>query len=140
VETVNVTVKYDDQVRFVAEARDHRVVCDQPVANKGSDKGMTPPEFLLASLGTCAGYYAVEYLHARSLPTTGLEVKVEAGKASAPARLDQFQITVHTPGLEERHRLGVLRAVKTCLVHNTLVHQPSITVDVQATVEQLSPA
>jgi putative redox protein len=140
VKTVNVSVKYDDQVRFVAEARGHQVVCDQPIANKGSDKGMTPPEFLLASLGTCAAYYAVEYLRARNLSTAGLEVAVEAGKASAPARLDQFRITVQTPGLEERHQQGVLRAVKACLVHNTLLHQPSVTVEIQARVEHLSPA
>lgn len=131
---MKVTVKYDDQVRFVAEARGHEVICDQPQSNKGSDRGMTPPEFLLTSLGTCAAYYAVEYLRTRSLSTVGLEVAVEAGKASAPARLDQFRISVHTPDLEERHRQGVLRAVKSCLVHNTLLHQPSIAVEVNAAV------
>ena len=42
---------------------------------------MTPPEFMLASLGACAGYYAAEYLRARSLSTEGLEVRVTAEKA-----------------------------------------------------------
>jgi organic hydroperoxide reductase OsmC/OhrA len=28
---------------------------DQPVENGGHDEGMTPPELLLASLGSCAG-------------------------------------------------------------------------------------
>jgi len=135
--TVNVTVKYNDQVRFIAEARGHQVVCDQPASNKGSDTGMTPPEFLLVSLGTCAAYYALEYLRTRSLPTEGLQVSVEAAKATAPARLDQFRIIVHTPELDERHQQGILRAVKSCLVHNTLLHQPALAIELNAAVPAL---
>lgn len=131
---MNVTVKYEDKVRFTAETRGHRVVCDQPVSNKGEDAGMTPPEFLLASLGTCAGYYAVEYLKARHLPTAGLEVSVEAEKAMGPARLGEFRIVVRTGGLDERHREGVLRAVKACLVHNTLLHAPKVAVELESAV------
>jgi uncharacterized OsmC-like protein len=61
------TVHYVAGVRFEAEARGHKILCDQPADNGGSDAGMTPPEFLLASLGACAGYYAVQYLTARKL-------------------------------------------------------------------------
>jgi hypothetical protein len=40
------------EVKFEAIARGHRVICDQPATLGGSDSGMTPPEFLLVSLGT----------------------------------------------------------------------------------------
>jgi uncharacterized OsmC-like protein len=92
---------------------------------------MTPPELLLSSLGTCAAYYAAEYLRARNLPVNGLEVRVEAEKASAPPRLSRFQLHVQTADLEERHRQGVLRAVKSCLIHNTLLHAPQILIETQ---------
>jgi putative redox protein len=131
---VNVTVTYEDKVRFRAEARGHQILCDQPTSNKGEDTGMAPPEFLLVSLGTCAGYYAVEYLKTRHLPTTGLAVDVHASKAAAPARLGEFHITVHTPDLEPRHRDGILRAVKACLVHNTLIHPPQIAIEVESLI------
>ncbi len=87
---------------------------------------MSPPEFLLVSLGTCVGFYAAQYLRARSLPTEGLEVRVTAEKATQPARLDSFRIEVAVPELELRHQEGVLRAAKACLVHNTLLHPPQI--------------
>jgi putative redox protein len=120
-------VRYLGGVRFEAEARGHKVMCDQPAENGGEDTGMTPPEFLLASLGTCAGYYAVQYLKARQLSTDGLTVKVEAGKAAQPARMENFRILIEVPGLEEpRHRDGVIRAAKNCLIHNTMLHAPSI--------------
>ncbi len=125
-------ITYLDGVRFEAEARGHRVVCDQPADNGGADEGMTPPEFMLASLGTCAGFYAVQYLKARALPAQGVGVKVVAAKALQPARLASFRIEVSVPGLEdERHRAGVLRAVKSCLIHNTLLNAPSIEIELQ---------
>ncbi|HVX65459.1 MAG TPA: OsmC family protein [Bryobacteraceae bacterium] len=120
-------IRYLDGVKFEAEARGHKVLCDQPVSNSGKDEGMTPPEFLLASLGTCAGFYAVQYLTARSLPSEGLTVRVAAEKAAAPARLASFRIEINVPGLtDERHREGVLRAAKACLIHNTLAHAPAV--------------
>jgi uncharacterized OsmC-like protein len=93
---------------------------------------MTPPEFLLVSLGTCAGFYAAQYLKARGLPAEGLEVKVSAEKAKLPARLGRFRIEVLAPALDPRHEEGVLRAVKACLVHNTLVNAPAIETVVRA--------
>jgi putative redox protein len=126
-------IHYLDGVRFEVEAGRHRIICDQPVSNQGADEGMTPPDLLLASLGTCAGFYAVQYLKARNLPTTGLQVKVSAQKALQPARLAKFQIAVEAPELqEERHREGLLRAVKGCLIHHTLLQAPEIEIQILA--------
>lgn len=126
-------VDYIGGTAFKTKIRDHEVICDQPLSNGGQDAGMSPPEFLLASLGTCAGFYATQYLRARSLPADGVRVTVEAQKAAdKPARLGAFQINVIVPGLEdERHKEGVMRAVKSCLIHNTLLHPPAIEVALQ---------
>ena len=123
---MEVIIEHVKDVEFRVAARSHRVTCDQPLENAGSDAGMSPPEFLLASLGTCAGYYAAQYLRTRSLPVEGLAVRVSAEKAAAPARLGSFRIEVTTPQLEARHREGVMRAVKSCLIHNTLLNPPVI--------------
>jgi len=131
---MEVVAHYLGSSKFEIAARGHRVICDQPVENGGSDEGMSPPEFLLASLATCAAYYATQYLKTRGLPTEGLEVRVGAEKAQQPARLATFHIEVSTPALDERHQAGVLRAAKACLIHNTLLGGPSIEVSVKAAV------
>ena len=125
-------VRYVDGVRFEAESRGHRVVCDQPLDNSGTDTAMSPPEFLLVSLGTCAAFYALQYLRTRSLPVDGLEVRVTAEKARHPDRLDSFRITVQVSDLEPKRQEGLLRAVKLCLVHNTLLNPPSIETVIQS--------
>jgi putative redox protein len=131
---MEVTVRHLGNVKFEASTRGHCVICDQPAGNGGFDQGMTPPEFLLTSLGTCAGFYAAQYLKTRSLPAAGLEVTVHAEKAMQPARVEQFRIEVFVPGLEAHHEAGILRAVKACLIHNTLLHAPSIETVVRTAV------
>lgn len=135
---MEVTVQHLGDVKFEASTRGHRVVCDQPAENGGLDTGMTPPEFLLVSLGTCAGFYAAEYLRTQALPHGPLEVKVSAEKAKAPARLGQFRIEVVVPGLASEHEAGVLRAVKACLIHNTLLNAPAIETVISAHLEVLA--
>src|SRR5947209_1995556 len=107
------TVRHLNGVQFEIESRGHTVICDQPLESGGTDGGMTPPELLLGSLGSCAAYYAEEYLRARSLPDDGLTVTVNAEKASAPARLNNFRIAVSVPHLSDpRHVAGVRSSVE----------------------------
>jgi len=125
---MEVEILHIAEMKFEAIARGHRVICDQPATDGGFDSGMTPPEFLLVSLGTCAGFYAAQYLKTRSLPSDGLRIKVTAEKATQPARLGRFQIEVTAPELDPQHQAGILRAVKLCLIHNTLLNTPAIDV------------
>jgi len=125
---MEVTAQYLNDSKFEVAAREHRGICDQPRENGGADSGMSPPEFLLASLATCAAYYAVQYLKARSLSVQNLSVRVTAEKAQQPARLASFHIEGMSPGLEGRHEGAILRAVRACLIHNTLLAQPHLDV------------
>jgi uncharacterized OsmC-like protein len=135
---MHVTADFLGDAKFEVQARGHRVICDQPHDNGGSDAGLTPPEFMLASLATCAGYYAAQYLKTRQLPANELRVQVSAEKERHPSRLSSFRIEIQAPGLDERQQEGILRAAKACLIHNTLLEQPKIEVVVNA--RQLSHA
>jgi len=134
---MEVTVQHLGAVQFEIKARQHSIVSDQPPENGGHDEGMTPPELLLASLASCAGFYAAQYLRKYKLATEGTKVRVTADKAKDPARVDNFRIEVECPiELTPDHRAGVERAVHHCLIHNTLLHPPKITLEVnQALVE-----
>lgn len=129
------TVDYVNGVQFRVRTRGHEVICDQPRENGGEDAGMTPPEFLVAALGSCAAYYAAEYLRTRHLSPEGLRVTVDAAKALAPARLSEFDIVVEVPEVDDpRHLEGIERSVKRCVIHNTLLNAPAISVRVEAPV------
>jgi uncharacterized OsmC-like protein len=126
------TVRFTKGVAFEVEARGHRIVCDQPRENGGEDAGMNPPELMMASLGTCAGFYAVQYLKFRNLSLDGLTIRVSGEKAAQPARIGSIRIEVDSPGAEDpKHHQGLQRAVEKCLIHATLMHAPAIEIELQ---------
>lgn len=132
---MEVTVDHLGAVQFEIHARQHTISCDQPLENGGYDEGMTPPELLLASLGSCAGFYAAQYLRKYKLATEATRVRVTAEKAKDPARVDNFRVEIETPvELSEQHRAGVERAVHHCLIHNTLLHPPTIKIEIKQAV------
>jgi uncharacterized OsmC-like protein len=132
---MEVVVEHLGAVQFEIKARQHTLICDQPPENNGDDEGMTPPELLLASLGSCAAYYAVDYLKRNKLDRPGVKTRVTAEKVKGPFRLDNFKIEVEVPGgLEENHLKGIEDAVHRCLIHNTLLHPPTMNVAIRTQV------
>jgi len=130
---MEVTVEHLGAVQFEIKARQHTIACDQPPENGGFDEGMTPPELLLAALGSCAGFYVAQYLRKHKLASEGTRVRVSAEKLKNPARMDNFSIEVEMPlELDDEHRTGVEQAVHHCLIHNTLLHPPRIAVEVNS--------
>jgi len=129
---MEVNVEHLGSVQFEIKTRGHSIVSDQPVSSGGFDEGFTPPELLLASLGACAGYYAAEYLRNHKLATEGTRVRVTCEKVKDPsARMTNFVIELDAPvELTPEQQKGVEQAVERCLVHNTLLNPPKISLKV----------
>jgi putative redox protein len=138
---MEVTIKQLDGVKFSIQARSHTIICDQPTENGGQDTGMTPPELMLASLGSCAAFYAAQYLKARNLSLNDVEVSVTAEKLAKPARLGNFRIHVSCPvPLTDDQTNGLVRSVHSCLIHNTLLSPPEIVIELTTAEAALCPA
>lgn len=123
-------VKYEGGLKFTAEARGHKIAVDQPEAAGGADQGMTPPELLAASLGSCIGVYIVEYCHRARINCEGMTIDVAWEKASDPARIGRMRAIVDIPeGIPETRRSAVRRVAEKCLIHQTLHGRPDITIE-----------
>jgi putative redox protein len=132
---MEVVIEHLGAMQFEIKARTHTIVSDQPRENGGYDEGMTPPELLLASLGSCVAFYAAQYLRKHELATEGTRVRVVAEKAKNPARVDHFRIEIEMPAqLDAVQRAGVEEAVQHCLIHNTLLHPPQIEFEFKSVV------
>jgi uncharacterized OsmC-like protein len=135
---MEVHVEHLGSVQFEINAREHTIACDQPEALGGFDEGMTPPELLLASLGSCAAYYVVAYLKKKGITAPGTRVDVTADKVPNPGRVDNFQIAVSVPvDLSEQQQAGIEQAVHHCLIHNTLLHPPTISLTIHTHAGEL---
>ena len=53
-----------------------RIQTDQPIEAGGSGSAPTPFDLFLASIGTCAGLYALKFCRQRNLDTEGPALKL----------------------------------------------------------------
>ncbi|MBP7216831.1 MAG: OsmC family protein [Candidatus Omnitrophica bacterium] len=95
--------------------------------------GVTPPDALLASLGTCVGVYIRKYAEGAKLNLPQFSIHVESDfTQDKPARFQDIKVIVSLNGalLDERRKQSVLEFVKNCPVHNTLKNNPLIEISI----------
>jgi putative redox protein len=78
----NLSVTHQDGDRLEVQVRGHRLLCDQPTADGGTDQGPTPTELFVASLAACVAFYARRFLARHHLDTA--ELRVEAAFTMSP--------------------------------------------------------
>lgn len=98
------------------------------VDTKG-EKGIRPPDALLASLGACIGVYIRKYAEGGKLALSefNIDVRAEFSKES-PVCFKKIEVLIDLKDnkLEERRLKSLLGFIKNCPVHNTLMSNPEI--------------
>lgn len=124
----NLRVVHQAGDRFEIQVRGHRLVCDQPVAEGGSDQGPTPTELFVASLPACVAFYARRFLARHEIDPGGLRVDTSFTMSSdRPARVDAIDLrVVLDEPLTEARRRALLAVVDRCTVHNSIRIQPEV--------------
>ena len=109
---------------------DHfRVRTDQPREYGGENQAPAPFDLFLASLGTCAGLYALRFCQERELSTEGLKLSLETERESGSHRLRTVRLIVHLPpGFPEKYRRAIIRAINQCSVKRTILDPPEFAV------------
>ncbi len=112
-----------------ARVRGFTITTDQPVMEGGGDAAPTPFEVFIASLGACAGFYAVAYCSSRRLPTAGVRLKLRAGRSADGRRLETVHIDILVPpAFSEKDRRALVRTVNGNAVKKALLDPPEVIV------------
>ena len=129
-------ISFAGGVRVQAELNGYRITTDQPVGSGGGGTAPSPFDLFLASIGTCAGFYALRFCQERQIATEGMELTlatVQEGKRVARIRVD-----ISLPGgFPEKYRGALLRAVDQCAVKRHVLEPPMFEI---TTVPALEPA
>lgn len=136
---MNAVIRSAAKVGSRVRLGNHDLVFDQPSAIAGGDdRGPSPLDVLVASVGACAHYFAAAYLYARGISTADLIVEIASEKEQTPApRIGRLRIKVRAPaGLTDQQLTGIDRAVRRCPAYGTLVHSPSVEVVVERSPDE----
>ena len=131
-------VNFRGGLEVAAEFKGFQVLTDQPPAVGGQSAGPSPYDLCLASLGTCAGFYALRFCQERGIGTEGLELQLSTLK-EPEGGLAAIQIQVLLPdGFPEKYRRPILRAVDHCAVKRLILAPPPIDVVALTRAEQVA--
>ena len=101
------------------------VATDQRVEHGGGDTAPEPFDLFLASLGTCAGLYALRFCQQRGIATEGLGLTLATEKDPEGRRLALVRLDVELPaGFPDKYRAAILRAVDQCAVKRQILDPP----------------
>ena len=122
---MHVEVSFPGGVEVTARYRDHIITTDQPIESGGGGSAPAPFDLFIASLATCAGYFALRFCRQRSIDTAGLAVTLDAERDQRTHMVTAVHIGVALPeGFPDRYREAMVRAIDQCTVKRHLLQPP----------------
>lgn len=119
-------IRFPGGVAVEALHKGFTIRTDQPVAEGGANAAPSPFDLFLASLGTCAGYYALRFCQERKIPTADLSVTLTTERDPLKKRLSKIRIEVRLPeGFPGKYEGAILRAIDQCTVKRHVLEAPA---------------
>jgi putative redox protein len=127
---MNLEVTFREGVAVDVSYRGHTIQTDQPTP-AGDDAAPSPFDLFLASIATCAGFYALRFCQERNISTQGLGVTLIPERQTESKRIGTMRIEVRLPeGFPEKYRAAILRAIDQCAVKKHIVEPPEFAIEV----------
>lgn len=133
-----VTTFYKGDMLFESKLGTHSILIDVPSVMGGSDRGPTPPELFIASLGSCVGAFVVNYCGKSDIDTKDMTIDVTFDKVEDPTRLVNLKIEVNLPhGDCKKRQKAILRVAEHCPVHETIATLEGIQININGQKEAI---
>lgn len=108
-----------------ADYKGFRIVTDQPPRAGGDGSAPAPFDLFLASIGTCAGFFVLNFCETRKIPTEGIRVVQDIDYDAEKHRLARVRIDIQVPvDFPEKYYPALVRAVEQCAVKRAINDPP----------------
>lgn len=124
---MDMTIHFPGNSRVDASFGEFVVKTDQPQRAGGEGQYPAPFDYFLASLGSCAGVYVLNFLRQRNLPTDKARLTLHTVRGSEPGLLSEIHIRVSLPeAVPRKYHRAIQNAVNLCAVKRHLASPPRI--------------
>ncbi len=136
---MELTIDFPGGARVDAHFDKFTIKTDQPPHNGGEESAPTPFATFLASIGTCAGIYALGFCRQRGISTEGMKIiqRMEVDQETGMTTKVSLDIVL-PPGFPEKYRDAVIRSADQCAVKKHLHHPPAF--EIKTLVADAVPA
>lgn len=124
----SVEISFPGGLRVDAVYNGMEIRTDQSKEVGGDASAPEPFALFLASIGTCAGVYALKFCQAREIPTEGMKIKQTNYFETEPQKkLVRVELALELPeGFPAKYEKAVTRAMDLCTVKKTIFSPPEI--------------
>lgn len=105
---------------------------DQPAAAGGEGSAPSPFDLYLASLGTCAGFFALRFCQQRDLATEGLTLSMDWERDPETRLPVKVSLRIGLPqDFPEKYKGAIIRATDQCAVKRSIFSPPDFEVSAE---------
>lgn len=126
---MEMAITFPGGARVDASFGPYVVPTDQPPQGGGEGMAPTPFAMFLASIGTCAGIYVLNFLRKRGLSSEGIRLIQRMHTDQATGMVEHIDLEIQVPSdFPERYHAALARAAELCAVKKHLEHPPTFNV------------
>jgi len=131
-------IDFPGGARVDAHFGPYSVKTDQPPLGGGEGSAPTPFALFLASLGACAGIYALGFCRQRGLPTDGMRIVQRAQRNPLTGMVENIELEIQVPPtFPERYLDALVRSAELCAVKKHMENPPSFDVHTRVMVPEV---
>jgi putative redox protein len=132
---VEMIVDFPGGARVDAHFGPFTVATDQPTSGGGANSAPSPFALFLASIGTCAGIYVLNFCRQRGISTEGIRIVENTTTDPATGMVVNLLLDIQLPpDFPEKYKQAVIRAADQCAVKKHVEHPPVFEVKTSTTV------
>jgi len=110
-----------------AQIGKHRLTIDKPRFSGGRDRGPTPIELFISSLGTCVAMVISTYCEEHGIDATDLQVEIQYETDADQTNMTNIGVDIEIPnGVIDNREKAIERVAKHCSVHKTIQNLDNI--------------
>lgn len=126
---MSMQISFPGGVAVAAQVGEFELLTDQPVASGGANSAPSPYALFLASIGTCAGFFALRFCQQREIATEGLALSLDIERDGESRALKKVKIAIRLPeDFPEKYRKAIIKATDQCAVKQAIIAQPAFEV------------
>ena len=119
-------ITFGGNKKIIAAYHGFEIMTDQPKSEGGDGSAPAPFDLFLASLGTCAGIFAVGFLQSRKLSTEGFKIDLSFKWDDAAHLIKKVEMRMTLPkDFPLKYKAALIKSAELCTVKRHLAQPPA---------------
>ncbi|HEC94958.1 MAG TPA: osmotically inducible protein OsmC [Thermoplasmatales archaeon] len=124
------TITFPGGKKVEARYKGITIQTDQPVSEGGGGTAPAPFDLFIASIGTCMGYYVLQFCEQRDISCKDIRLSLTDEWDPIVRRIIRIKVTIELPSsFPSKYSDAVIKAAEQCTVKKHLLTPPEIVVE-----------